>query len=95
MNCCFYLAIDRLPLGTVAAIKFLPVIVLAVVGACTLRNGLALALAVPGVYLSWVEAAGVALVVAGVVVHRAPQGQGHGRSMTMRTLAQADFAAAP
>src|SRR5436190_1456531 len=29
MNCCFYLAIDRLPLGTVAAIEFLPVIVLA------------------------------------------------------------------
>src|SRR3954466_12342368 len=28
MNCCFYLAIDRLPLGTVAAIEFLPVIVL-------------------------------------------------------------------
>src|SRR5215213_5434954 len=29
MNCCFYLAIDRLPLGTVAAIEFLPVIALA------------------------------------------------------------------
>src|SRR5918995_6305776 len=29
MNCCFYLAIDRLPLATVAAIEFLPVIVLA------------------------------------------------------------------
>src|SRR3954451_10359973 len=26
MNCCFYEAIDRLPLGTVAAIEFLPVI---------------------------------------------------------------------
>ena len=26
MNACFYLAIDRLPLGTVAAIEFLPVI---------------------------------------------------------------------
>ena len=26
MNSCFYLAIDRLPLGTVAAIEFLPVI---------------------------------------------------------------------
>src|SRR3954465_15957995 len=26
MNCCFYLAIDRLPLATVAAIEFLPVI---------------------------------------------------------------------
>lgn len=29
MNVCFYSAIDRLPLGTVAAIEFLPVIVLA------------------------------------------------------------------
>ena len=32
MNACFYLAIDRLPLGTVAAIEFLPVIVLAALG---------------------------------------------------------------
>jgi inner membrane transporter RhtA len=51
MNCCFYLAIDRLPLGTVAAIEFLPVIALAAVGARTRRNGAALALAVVGVYL--------------------------------------------
>jgi len=50
MNCCFYLAIDRLPLGTVAAIEFLPVIVLAALGARTPRNAAALALAVPGVY---------------------------------------------
>jgi inner membrane transporter RhtA len=51
MNCCFYLAIDRLPLGTVAAIEFLPVIALAALGARTRRNVLALLLAVPGVYL--------------------------------------------
>jgi inner membrane transporter RhtA len=51
MNCCFYLAIDALPLGTVAAIEFLPVIALAALGARSVRNGLALALAVPGVYL--------------------------------------------
>ena len=51
MNCCFYTAISRLPLGTVAAIEFLPVIALAAVGARTVRNALALALAVPGVYL--------------------------------------------
>ena len=51
MNCCFYLAIDRLPLGTVAAIEFLPVIVLAALGARTPRNAAALALAVAGVYL--------------------------------------------
>ncbi len=51
MNCCFYVAIDRLPLGTVAAIEFLPVIVLAAVGARTARNLGALLLAVPGVFL--------------------------------------------
>jgi inner membrane transporter RhtA len=51
MNCCFYAAIDRLHLATVAAIEFLPVIVLAAVGARSKRNAAALALAVPGVYL--------------------------------------------
>jgi inner membrane transporter RhtA len=51
MNSTFYLAIDRLALGTVAAIEFLPVVVLAVVGARTRRNLGALALAVAGVYL--------------------------------------------
>jgi inner membrane transporter RhtA len=51
MNCCFYVAIDRLPLGTVAAIEFLPVIALAALGARTPRNVAALLLAVPGVYL--------------------------------------------
>jgi inner membrane transporter RhtA len=51
MNSCFYVAIDRLPLGTVAAIEFLPVIALAALGMRTARNALALALAVPGVYV--------------------------------------------
>jgi inner membrane transporter RhtA len=51
MNVCFYTAIDRLALGTVAAIEFLPIIVLAALGARTTRNLAALALAVPGVYL--------------------------------------------
>src|SRR5215208_1877275 len=51
MNACFYVAIDRLPLGTVAAIEFLPVIALAALGARSGRNLAALALAVPGVYL--------------------------------------------
>src|SRR3982751_5516832 len=32
MNACFYVAIDRLPLATVAAIEFLPVIALAALG---------------------------------------------------------------
>jgi inner membrane transporter RhtA len=65
MNCCFYLAIDRLPLGTVAAIEFLPVIALAALGARTPRNALALLLAVPGVYLlTGVRIEGEALGVA-------------------------------
>ena len=51
MNVCFYTAIARLPLGTVAAIEFLPVIALAALGARSARNALALALAVGGVYL--------------------------------------------
>jgi inner membrane transporter RhtA len=51
MNCCFYLAIDRLPLATVAAIEFLPVVALAALGARSRRNVVALALAVSGVYL--------------------------------------------
>jgi inner membrane transporter RhtA len=65
MNCCFYLAIDRLPLGTVAAIEFLPVIALAAVGARTRRNVLALSLAVAGVaMLSQVELEGEPLGLA-------------------------------
>src|SRR5690349_23234211 len=51
MNCCFYEAIDRLPLSTVAAIEFLPVIALAALGMRTQRNTVALALAVAGVYM--------------------------------------------
>ncbi len=51
MNVCFYVAIDRLPLGTVAAIEFLPVIGLAALGTRTPRNGLALGLAVAGVFV--------------------------------------------
>jgi len=51
MNVCFYEAIDRLPLGTVAAVEFLPVIALAAAGTRTGRNVVALILAVGGVYL--------------------------------------------
>jgi inner membrane transporter RhtA len=64
MNCCFYLAIDRLPLATVAAIEFLPVIALAAAGARSRRNLAALALAVAGVYaLTGVHLAGGALAL--------------------------------
>ena len=89
MNCCFYLAIDRLPLATVAAIEFLPVIALAALGARTPRNAAALAIAVPGVYLLTGvqlegEPVGVALAFANaglfalyiVLAHRAAQGAG-------------------
>jgi inner membrane transporter RhtA len=51
MNACFYTAIDHLPLGTVAAIEFLPVIALAALGVRTRRNAAALLCAVAGVYL--------------------------------------------
>jgi inner membrane transporter RhtA len=51
MNACFYLAIDRLPLGTVAAIEFLGPTIVAAAGMRTRRNQLALALVVCGVYL--------------------------------------------
>ncbi len=51
MNYSFYIAIDRLPLGTVAAIEFVGPIALALVGTHTWRNLSALGLAVVGVYL--------------------------------------------
>jgi inner membrane transporter RhtA len=89
MNCCFYLAIERLPLATVAAIEFLPVIALAALGARTPRNAAALLIAVPGVYLLTGirlegEPLGVALAFANaglfalyiVLAHRAAQGAG-------------------
>lgn len=50
MNACFYTAIDHLPLGTVAAVEFLPVIALAALGMRTARNAAALGLAAAGVY---------------------------------------------
>lgn len=65
MNSCFYEAIARLPLGTVSAIEFLPVIVLAAIGVRSLRNGVALVLAVAGVFaLVTVELSGEPLGVA-------------------------------
>jgi inner membrane transporter RhtA len=51
MNCTFYLALQRLPLGTVGAIEFLGPIALALAGQRSLRNWGALGLAVAGVYL--------------------------------------------
>ena len=82
MNACFYLAIARLPLGTVAAIEFLPVIALAALGARTRRNAAALALAVGGVYLLTDvrlegEPLGVAFAVANAVLFAAYIVLGH------------------
>ena len=51
MNSVFYLAIDRLPLGTVGAIEFLGPVVLAALGVRSIRNSAALALVATGVYL--------------------------------------------
>jgi inner membrane transporter RhtA len=49
MNACFYLAIEQVPLGTVAAIEFVGPVVLAVVGLRSARNVAALTLTVTGV----------------------------------------------
>jgi inner membrane transporter RhtA len=51
MNVCFYEAIDRLPLATVAAIEFIGPIVLAMVAARIWRNVAAVVAAGVGVYL--------------------------------------------
>jgi inner membrane transporter RhtA len=49
MNLAFYLAIDRLPLGTAVAIEFCGPVVVAALGSRTRRDLLALALATTGV----------------------------------------------
>ena len=51
MNASFYIAIDRLPLATVAAIEFIGPIALAVIGARVGRNFAAVFAAAAGVYL--------------------------------------------
>lgn len=49
MNLCFYLAIDRLPLGNTVAIEFLGPVSVAAIGTRTVCNGSALVLATVGV----------------------------------------------
>jgi len=73
MNLTFYLAIDRLPLGTAVAIEFAGPIAVAALGSRTRRDALALALAVAGVLLLADvhlagEPAGVALALAAGVL---------------------------
>ncbi len=82
MNACFYVAIDRLPLGTVAAIEFLPVVALAAVSTRTGRNAAALLLAVAGVYLLTdvrlvAEPVGIAFAVANALLFAAYIVLGH------------------
>jgi inner membrane transporter RhtA len=91
MNTCFYLAIDRLPLGTVGAIEFLGPVALAAAGARSPRNLAALGLVVGGVallsdYRIATEPAGLAFAFANcacfvlyiVLGHRLAQGDdGH------------------
>ena len=61
MNLCFYLAMERLPLGNAVAIEFIGPIVVAAAGARTLRSAGALVLAVAGVaVLAGVETEGTA-----------------------------------
>jgi inner membrane transporter RhtA len=65
MNASFYLAISRLPLGTVGAIEFLGPVALAAFGARSRRNAIALALAIVGVAaLTEIRLAGEPLGVA-------------------------------
>ena len=65
MNLCFYLAMDRLPLGNAVAIEFIGPIAVAAAGARTLRSAGALVLAVAGVLvLAGVEAEGTGRGVA-------------------------------
>ncbi len=82
MNSVFYLAIDRLPLGTVAAIEFLPVIVLAALVTPAWRNLAALAGAAGGVYLLTdvrlvAEPLGIAFAAANAVLFAAYIVLGH------------------
>jgi inner membrane transporter RhtA len=49
MNSAFYLAVDRLPLSTVGAVEFLGTVILAAVGARTVRNAGALVFTTAGV----------------------------------------------
>jgi inner membrane transporter RhtA len=76
MNACFYLAIARLPLCTVAAVEFLPVLLLAVVGTRTGRNGAALLGTAAGVFLLTdvhfeAEPVGIAFAVANAALFAA------------------------
>jgi inner membrane transporter RhtA len=70
MNSAFYLAIARMPLATVAAIEFVATIAIALVGVRTIRNAVALLVAVAGVFLLiGIEGSGDALGVAFAILN--------------------------
>lgn len=89
MNASFYLAISRLPLGTVGAIEFIGQIILAAIGVRSRRNVLALALALVGgglltnaqfggepIGLLFAFANGILFMLYVVLGHRIAQGGG-------------------
>jgi len=109
MNSTFYLAIERLPLGLVAAIEFLGVIVVALYGLRSLRNLAALGAAVTGVFLlielrlstdpaglAMAAADGLLFVVYIVLGHRlAGQGGGEGVNGLGAAMAVASMVVLP
>jgi inner membrane transporter RhtA len=91
MNTAFYLALDRLPMSLVAAMEFVGTIGVALYGARTRRNLLALALAVLGVFilidlkwstdlmgLLWATLNGALFVAYIVLGHKAAEGGASG-----------------
>ena len=91
MNTAFYLALDRLPMSLVAAMEFVGTIGVALYGARTRRNLLALALAVLGVFilidlkwstdmtgLFWATLNGALFVAYIVLGHKAAEGGASG-----------------
>lgn len=105
MNSVFYLALERLPLGTVAAIEFLPVVVLAALAVRSRRNLVALVSAVVGVYFLTdvhlvADPIGIAFAVANAVLfavyivlgHRVSRGVSGIDGLAMSMLLAAVFA---
>lgn len=105
MNSVFYLALERLPLGTVAAVEFLPVVVLAAIAVRSRRNLVALVSAVVGVYFLTdvhlvADPLGIAFAVANAVLfavyivlgHRVSRGVSGIDGLAMSMLLAAVFA---
>ena len=91
MNTSFYLALDRLPMSLVAAMEFVGTIAIALIGARSWRNALALGLVVVGVFvlidvtwatdpigLAWAAFNAVLFAAYIVIGHKAAQGGASG-----------------